>query len=175
MNKNELIKVYAYTQAIFGSFTMPKDKLQLESQNIVWLKVLAPYDLVVIYTAIEEYAKTNQFVNIAQIANLCRKIKQIQDGTYKSVDDYLNEISKAVSYSNAKENFEKLSDFAKEIVGNSARLAQWCNLGEDFYKFAVNRLYKEIAQKLEERELKEMEKVNKAVLLTSKAKKELKQ
>lgn len=175
MIKDELIKVYAYTQAIFGSFTMPKDKLQLESQNIVWLKALAPYDLAVIYTAIENYAKNNQFVNIAQIANICRQVQQIKDGTYKTAYDYLSEITNAVSYSNAKENFEKLSDFSKEIVGNSAKLAQWCNLGEDFYTYTSNRLYKEITQKLEQQELKELNQINKQLLLESKAKKELKQ
>lgn len=171
MNSNELVKVYAYTKAIFGSFEIPKNKTQIECQNIVWLKVLAPYDLAVIYTAIDEYAKTNQFVNIAQIANLCRQVKQIHDGTYKTAFDYLNEITNAVSYSNSKENFEKLSNFAKEIVGHPAKLAQWCNLGEDFYTYTSNRLYKEITQKLEERELKELQKINNAVLFASKAKK----
>ena len=175
MVKEELIKVYTYTQAIFGSFTIPKDKIQLESQNIIWLKALSPYDLAVIYTAIDEYAKSNQFVNIAQIANLCRQIQQIQDGTYKTAYDYLGEITRAVSYSNAKENFEILSDFSKEIVGSYAKLAQWCNLGEDFYTYVSNRLYKEITQKLEIKEMKELQKINSALLLESKTRKELKQ
>ena len=53
MVKEELIKVYAYIKAIFSSLDIPKDKIQLESQNLVWLKTLKPYALDIIYTAIE--------------------------------------------------------------------------------------------------------------------------
>lgn len=175
MIKEELIKVYAYTKAIFGNFTMPTDKLQQDSQNIVWLKALTPYELDVIYTAIDLYAKDNQFVNIAQIAEQCKYVQQIKGGTYKDAYYYLNEISHAVSYSDAKANFEKLSEFSKEIVGSSAKLAQWCIAGEAFNTIVAGRLLKQITSKLKADETKKMLSTNEKVLIESKTKKELKQ
>ena len=154
MIKNELIKVYAYVKSIFTNFPMPVSKMEIETRNIVWFKFLHSYELDVIFLAIDNYAKENQFVNIAQIASECDKVLRLLQGNYKDEFYYLDEITKAISYSNSKVNYDRLSEFSKSIVTHPAMLARWCNMGEDFYKFERNTLLKKIVTKLKQEELK---------------------
>lgn len=168
MKLEELTKVYAYTKAIFSSFDIPTNKMQLECTNQIWYKFLRPFDLDIIYTSIDMYARTNNFVNITQIATNCERMQDLQNGIIKEPYFYIKEISKAVSYSKSKENFEKLSDFSKQIVGAAYKLAQWSNLGENFETQIVPRLLKEINQKLESDTMQKYLKINKALLSTSK-------
>ena len=153
MKKNELLNVYAYLQSVFSSFSLPKDDTALSLQNEVWFGFLHPYNLKQIFAAINQHAKSNQFVNIAQIADICKNIAKIESGTFRDEYFYLNEITKAISYSNCRINFENLSSFSKEIVQSPSRLAQWSNMGEDFHKATAPILFKQIKAKLNQQEL----------------------
>ena len=171
MKANELTKVYAYTKAVFGSFDIPKDKLQVDCTNQIWYKLLSPFDLDVIYTAIDFYARKNDFVNITKIAELCERTLDMKNGIIKDPYFYLKEITQAVSFSKAIENYNNLSEFSKQVVGASYKLAQWSNMGENFEIAVAPRLLKEICQKLEDNTMQKYLKTNQILLSAGKAKK----
>lgn len=155
INEDSLVEIFAYVKALFNTFTVPKNNVELKALKMVWLKHLERFSLDIIYVGIDEYAKNNQFVNIAQIAELCRKAEQIEMGTFKDAYYYFNEISRAISYSSSRENFARLSNFSKDIVRNSAMLAQWSEAGENFQIHIAPRIMKQIQSKLDIESIKE--------------------
>lgn len=149
MINKDLIKVYAYTKAIFNNFIIPTDELQKETQGLVWLNLLKPYSLEIIYSAINQYAKTNNFVNISQIAELCQELQDISNGTYQTAENYLKEIefavSKAGTYESANNAYNGLSDFLKPLIPGYWTLGKWHNEG---FEYVATRLKQEIKDKM---------------------------
>ena len=149
MNNKDLLKVYAYTQAIFNSFKIPTDKIEAQTTALIWLKFLKPYSLDVIYSAIDQHAKTSDFMNIVKVAELCQEAESIKAGTHKTAEDYYREIEKAVAGATngitVREEFNKLSDLSKAIVGAPYILGTIKNDGISFH---ATRLREQIADKL---------------------------
>lgn len=149
MNNKDLLKVYAYTQAIFNSFKVPTDKIEAQTTALIWLKFLKPYSLDVIYSAIDQLAKTSDFMNIVKVAELCQETESIKTGTHKTAEDYYREIEKAVAGATNgitnREEFNKLSDVSKAIVGAPYVLGTIKNDGISFH---ATRLREQIADKL---------------------------
>ena len=150
MKREELMQVYAFCSSIWTSFKLPSSKLELELFNEVWFKFLEPFDKAIIFTAISEFAKENNFCNIAQVSELCQKYVDIQNGTYIDEERVLQEIRQAISYDNCAENFAKLSPFAKQIVGHKAYLAKWALSGQ-FETVIASNLRKQIHNTLQSR------------------------
>lgn len=149
MNNKDLVKVYAYTKAIFNNFKIPTEELEAQTTALIWLKFLKPYSLDVIYSAIDHHAKTNDFMNIVKVAELCQETMEIQLGTHQTVDTYLHEIEIAVSKSRDYEStynaYNSLSDFCKSIVPAQYYLGRWHNEG---FEFSATRIRQLIADKM---------------------------
>lgn len=154
MKREELMQVYAFCSSIWSSFKIPTSNLELQLFNETWFIFLAPYEKSIIFTAITEYARENNFCNIAQIAELCKKYVQMQNGTYIDEEEVLQEIRSAVSYDKCAENFEKLSPFAKEIVGHKAYLAKWALSGQ-FETVIASNLRKTIHNTLQSKKFED--------------------
>lgn len=154
MTREELLKVYAYAGAVWSSFKLPNNALELKLQNEVWLNLLSEFDISTIFVSINEYARSNNFCNVVQIAENCRKYESLKNGTYINEDMILNEIKNAVSYSNSRENYEKLSPMAKNFVAGSYVLARWA-MDESFNSVIVSNLRKEIARYLADERMRE--------------------
>ena len=130
MKKEDLLKVYACAGALWSSFKIPQRELEAQLCDEVWFDTLGAYDIKIVLFSLREYAKTNDFCNIAKVGLLCDKFTQMQNGTWIDEEEVLKEIRKAISYGKYRENFEKLSPFAKEIVGHPAYLAKWAQSSE---------------------------------------------
>lgn len=150
MNKIELVKVYAFAGAIWSSFKTPTNDTEARLFDEVWFGILRPYPLEMVLSAIQEYATENDFCNIAKIGDLCKKYTQKANGTYIDAESVLAEIRNAVNYDKCKENFEKLSPFAKEIVQHSCYLAKWSR-SDQLDTVIMSNLRKTITSKLAER------------------------
>lgn len=176
-NKNELMQVIKYLPMVFTSFKIPQNQSELEFMLDIWWKFLAPYDLAIIITAIDKHAKQCSFANIPQIADIAKDLQNKQDGNFKDAYYYFSEIEKAISYSNSKENYAKLSEFSKKIVVGPWKLAQWANDSQGFNTIISSRLLKEIENTLKQEELEIELARNKKMLEMTKQKtqKELKQ
>lgn len=154
MIREELLKVYAYAGAIWSSFKLPNNDLELALMNEVWLNKLSEYDLSIIFTALDEYARTNAFCNIIQVAELCKRFEAMRAGTYVDEDMILREIKEAVSYDKCRENYAKLSPIAKKFVSGSHILARWA-MDEAFNSVIVSNLRKEIKAYFENERMQE--------------------
>lgn len=150
MNKSELLKVYAFAGAIWTSFKIPKSELEARLFDEVWYGILKPYPVELIFTAIQEYATENDFCNIAKVGDICKKYTEKMNGTYIDCEQVLSEIRKAIDYAHSKENFEKLSPFAKQIVESPAYLARWAR-SEQIDTVIMSNLRKKIVGALEEK------------------------
>ena len=148
-SNKDLLKVYAYAEAIFTSFKQPTEKFKAEATALIWLKFLKPYSLDVIYSAIDQHAKNSDFMNIVKVAELCQEAENIKAGTHKTAEDYYREIEKAIYGATngitAREEFDKLSDVSKAIVGAPYILGSIKNDGISFH---ATRLREQIADKL---------------------------
>lgn len=147
MNKVELLKVYAFCGAVWSSFKTPINEEEAKLFDEVWFTILKPYSTEMILTAIQEYARESDFCNIAKISDLCQKYTEKANGTYIDPEKVLIEIRDAVSYDKCKENFEKLSSFAKEIVQHPAYLAKWAK-SDQFETVILSNLRKQITNTL---------------------------
>ncbi len=155
MIKEDLLKVYAYAGAIWSSFKIPESDLEARLLDEVWFMELKEFDLQTILAAINEYARNNNFCNVVQIGELCRKYKQIQDGTYIDEEKVFQEIVQSVSWDNCRENFNKLSPFAKQIVGGSHMLARWSR-DDAFDSVVSSNLRKQIHNALESQRMEKI-------------------
>ena len=174
-NLAELKQVLEYVPMVFTSFKLPVGEQALDYMLNVWWKFLAPYDLPIIITAIDIHASQCAFANIAQIADIAKDLQNKQDGNFKDSYTYFAEIENAVSYANAKENYAKLSEFSKQIVGGSYKLAQWATDPQGFNSTISNRLLKTIENTIKQDELKQKLERNERLLEITKKRKEIKQ
>lgn len=149
MTNKDLIKVFAYAQAIFTNFTVPTGELEAQTTSLIWLKFLKPYPLEIIYSAIDEYARENKFISIAQIADLCKKAQDIVNGTHQTTETYLKELELAVdragTYESANNAYDSLSDLLKSIIPGYWTLGKMHNEGFEYY---ASRYKEEIKDKL---------------------------
>ena len=130
MKKEELLKVYACAEALWSSFKLPKADLEARIFDNVWFSCLKDYDTNVVLLALREYARDNDFCNIAKVSDLCDKFTRMASGTWIDEESVLSEIRKAIDYSKCKENFAKLSPFAQQIVEHPSYLAKWAMQGD---------------------------------------------
>ncbi len=148
MKKDDLWKIYAFAGAVWTSFKLPTTDFEARLFDEVWYSILQPYDEELIFTAIQEYATENDFCNIAKIGALCKKYTEIKNGTFMDEDIVLEHICNAVSWDKCKENFAKLNDFEKEIVGGAHILARWSR-DESFNTVILSNLRKKVRSKLQ--------------------------
>lgn len=124
MRKEELINVFAYAEVLWaGTFKRQNDEKQVLEVKL-WYDFLKAYDLNVIYAGMRQLAEKSDFCNIAKVANECENICNILRGQLTE-DDIFLEIDKAISIYDVDENFNKLSDIAKKVVGSPSQLASW--------------------------------------------------
>lgn len=173
MKNSDLLKVYAYAQTIFTNFTVPTSELQTQTTNLVWLKFLKPYPLEIIYSAIDHYAKENKFINIVQIAELCKEAFEISQGTHQTAETYLKELETAVdksgTYEEANKAYDSMSDFLKSIIPGYWTLGRWHN---DGFEFVATRVKQDIKDKLRSQSLQASIETNSKLLLAQTPKQE---
>ena len=173
MKNNDLLKVYAYAQTIFTNFTVPTGELQAQTTNIIWLKFLKPYPLEIIYSAIDQYAKDNKFINIVQISEICKEAFEISQGTHRTVETYLNELEQAVTKAGTVEGainaYDSLSNVLKSLIPGYWYLGRWHNEGFDFI---ATRIKEQIKNKLREQSLQNSIQTNSSLLLGQASKQE---
>ena len=159
MDKKELTKVFALAKSLWSSFKIPENDLDLAMLSAVWLELLTPYDFNLIKVSMMQYANENDFCNISKVSALCKKYIEIKNGTYLDENIIIDHIRRAVSWTKSKENFEKLTDFEKEIVRGPHILARWSQ-DEAFESVIVSNLRKEIRSKLELKQQEELLKID---------------
>lgn len=148
LKKDDLLKVYSYAESLWTTFKPETEKEKAIMQAAVWLDILGAYELETISHAMKLCAEESDFLNIAKVGKKCRELLEVNEDLAYDEDKILAEISNAVSFYNAKENFEKLSPMAKAVVGHSSQLALWASASLESYATVVeSNLRKAIRQK----------------------------
>jgi len=168
MKKNELLVIYAYAKNIWSSFKLPEAEEDIKMMNKVWCDFLSEYDIDIILSAIRKHSAESDFCSISKIASLCDNIYRQINNLIIDEDEVFKEIRNAIDYSNCKENFQKLSDFSKEIVGHQAYLAKWALEGNTAMRETLLR--KEIARTIQKKENERIVCKNKSLMLENKTK-----
>lgn len=149
MEKNELMKAFAYAELLWSTFKRQKGNEKEIMEIELWFDFLKPYDFNVVMAGMRELAKESDFCNIAKIAKNCKDICDIANNK-PAVNDVLNEIERAISYYNARENFQDLSSVAKRVVGSAGKLREWAVMeAEAFNSVIASNLRKAIQVELE--------------------------
>lgn len=125
MENKKLLTVYAYAKNIWSSFKLPDNEQDIIMMNKVWGDYLEDYDIDIILMAIRKHSAKSDFCSIAKIEQECDLLYRQINNLILDEEIILKEIKKAISYTDCKENFKGLSDFAKKIVVHPAYLAQW--------------------------------------------------
>ena len=130
MNKEQMPMVWAYANTIWGTFKVPDTKESVMLTMEVWLDLLKEYDLQIIMSAMLELAKESDFCNVVKVAENCKTLVKLANNELVDEDMICNEIRMAIKNSlyHAREEFDKLSEIAKRIVGSPASLRSWAEL-----------------------------------------------
>lgn len=162
MKKEELTKVFAYAKLLWNNFVVPNDDENKLLQIQIWYDFLKDYDLETIFASMRELCKESDFCNIGKIAKGCQTICNLATNRTDE-EDIFQEIIKAVSYYDCKENFNNLSDIAKDVVKEPSQLARWALSNvDDFSTVIASNIKRSIRNSLQKSE--KIESIGKNVL-----------
>ena len=137
MQKEELLKAFAYANMLWSTFNLPTDRNKKILLTQIWYDALKPYPLELVYSAMREHARKSDFVNIMKIAEECRAIENLAKNECLNENEILLEIEKAVCSGNQIKAFNELSDIAKKVVGSPSKLASWGQCSVEIYNSVI--------------------------------------
>ena len=136
MEKNELVNVFAYAEVLWAStFKRQSDENKAKVEIALWYEYLKPYPTNVIYASMRELAKNSDFCNISKVAKGCQEIYTLTN--CKTEDEIFAEIDNAISMYWAEENFENLSQTAKNVVISPKNLVMWAMSEIEHYNTVI--------------------------------------
>ena len=155
MEREELKQVYAYASILWDTFKPPTDKAKAVLQAQIWFDFLRGYDLQVIFASMRELCKVSDFCNIGKVAKGCQTICNLSKNELDE-DKIFREIDGAISWYNQDENFNKLSEMAKKVVGTPSQLAQWALSDVTKYNTVIaSNIKRSIRKQLDEQKARE--------------------
>ena len=130
MTKNETLRILAIIKVAYpNSFTKMTNQ-DIEMLTNLWTMQFKEYEYELVMGAINTIIASDltQFMpTIARVKQVCSELCSTnQISEYEA----WNSVKQALSNSiyNAKDEFEKLPEICKEIVGNARQLREWCLL-----------------------------------------------
>lgn len=152
MKREDLKQVYAYASLLWETFKVPTEEENIILQAQIWYDFLKEYDLETIFASMRELCKESDFCNIGKIAKGCQIICNLATNRTDE-EDIFQEIIKAVSYYDCKENFNNLSDIAKDVVKEPSQLARWALSNvDDFSTVVASNIKRSIRNSLQKSE-----------------------
>ena len=126
MSKEECKKILMTIQALYPNYTI-EDK---ESTLRAWLVILQDYDYTAIETGLKIYVTTSGSAFAPSVGELITySMKPLEMQQVDAVDAWTQlrkAISRGLYYS--REEYEKLPEMVKEVVGSPAQIRSWAEL-----------------------------------------------
>ena len=125
MNREETIKILTVLKVAYPTFYSKQTKADLQQTVSVWEMMFADEDYKIVNAAVMAVINTdtNGFPpNIGTIKEQIRKFSQPETDTAMEA---WNQVRKAISFYNSKQNFDALPELAKKIVGSANQLKEW--------------------------------------------------
>ena len=139
MNKLETMKIMAVLQTNYPDSFRSFDDIQLEALVKIWATVLADVTYEEVSNAVMAHIATDtgRFMPpVGVIRNMLMKLNQPQEMTEMEA---WNRVARAVANSNynSAEEFAKLPDDIKQVVGSSATLREWAGMDSGQFNTVV--------------------------------------
>ena len=129
MTVNETTELLAIIASMYPNFRVDNKLVTIKA----WHMVLEDFDYKDIMTGLKLYARTenNQFApSVNQLIAMIRKPQELSQMDFPTVWRYIRKaISRSLYYS--VEEFDKLPDEAKALVGAPGQLREWAQLASD--------------------------------------------
>lgn len=139
MRKEDLGPIWAYANTIWDTFKVPDTEEKVAMAIEVWVSLLKDYDLPLIKAGMLEHAKVSDFCNVVKIAEQCKNLMAVAQGTAYDENAIVNEIRRAIGNGTygARDEFEKLSPIAKRVVGEPRSLYDWATYEGDGFDTVI--------------------------------------
>lgn len=125
MTREETIRILTILKVSYPGFYSKITKADAQRTIIVWTDMFADDDFDVVMAAVKAVinSDTNGFPpNIGTIKEQIRRFTAPEQDT---AADAWNQVRNAISYYDAKDNFDRLPELCREIVGGPSQLRDW--------------------------------------------------
>ena len=134
MTYDETLKVFAVLKANYSNFYKNITKQDAEAQVNLWNEMFADDTYTAVGAAVKAYIATDTSgypPNVGKIKNYLLKFMQAEDEMTEI--EAANRVLKAVERGiyNSVEEFEKLPETLKRLVGSATRLREWALMNSD--------------------------------------------
>ena len=126
MNKRETAQILTILRVAYPGFYSRMTKNDVENTVTVWADLFRDDDFTIVQAAIKAVinagTKDGYPPDIGRIKEEMRRFAQPETDTAMEA---WNQVRKAISYYNSRENFNKLPELARQIVGSPNQLKEW--------------------------------------------------
>lgn len=126
MNKRETAQILAVLKVAYPGFYSRQTKEDTVNTVNVWADLFRDDDFTIVQAAVKAVinagTKDGYPPDIGRIKEEMRRFAQPETDTAMEA---WNQVRKAISYYNSRENFNKLPELARQIVGSPNQLKEW--------------------------------------------------
>lgn len=156
MTYDETLKVFAVLKANYSNFFKNLSRIDAEAQVALWAEMFAdtPYEMVGM--AVKTYIATDVEGYPPNVGRIKRELMKLTEKEQMTEQEAVSLIIKATRNGNygADEEFEKLPQTLKRLVGHPSQLRIWASMDESEIQTVVAsnlmRSYRAIAKREEE-------------------------
>lgn len=152
MTRQEAIKLIALLKTMYPTHFRNFTKEDYLNTSNVYYELFGEYDFVIVLKAFEMSALQDKVGFIPPLGIINENIQKIIGRKVIDVDKALEMIRAAASRGNynAVEEFDKLPQLVKEVVGSSDRLREWAMMNSDTFNTVImSNLRKSLVIKIE--------------------------
>lgn len=125
MTREETIKILTVLKVAYPQFYAKQTKADLQQVVSVWEMMFAGDDYQVVNAAVMAVINTDTNGFPPNIGTIKEQIRRFQTPETDTAMEAWNQVRKAISYYNSKQNFDALPELAKKIVGSANQLRDW--------------------------------------------------
>ena len=125
MTREETIKILTVLKVAYPQFYAKQTKTDLQQVVSVWEMMFAGDDYQIVNAAVMAVINTDTNGFPPNIGTIKEQIRRFQTPETDTAMEAWNQVRKAISYYNSKQNFDALPELAKKIVGSANQLRDW--------------------------------------------------
>ena len=152
MTKQETAKIMAVLKVMYPQYYAKQDEAEQRAAVNAWHRYLADYDYRVAQAAVDMVVVSSKYP--PSVAEVLEKVRAIAAPEILDEAEAWQRVTRAVINGGGREEFDKLPEECKAVVGSPRQLKDWGSVPEREYDTVVAsnfmRLYRVRAQKAKE-------------------------
>lgn len=125
MNREETIRILTVLRVAYPQFYSKQTKADAQQAVGVWEMMFANDDYRIVNAAVMAVINSDTNGFPPNIGTIKEQIRRFQTPETDTAMDAWNAVRKAISFYNAKQNFDALPELARQIVGSASQLKCW--------------------------------------------------